>query len=138
MSAGKALAAWKYVEATGKRTVSPALAVYSGGFMDDFLINGATYDSSQDKKDNDGEEETTTYENPIKLEDGFYASVDVDAVALHRYGGSKTGTKIEISRLTDAVDYLWNKYHKPIWVTEVSVTGRKNGYSCLLYTSRCV
>ena len=129
LSAGKALAAWKYVEATGKRTVSPALAVYSGGFMDDFLINGATYDSSQDKKDNDGEEETTTYENPIKLEDGFYASVDVDAVALHRYGGSKTGTKIEISRLTDAVDYLWNKYHKPIWVTEVSVTGRKNGYS---------
>ena len=98
--------------------------------MDDFLVNGATYDSSQDKEvDSGDEEETTTYANPIKLEDGFYASVDVDAVALHRYGGSKTGTKIEISKLTEAVDYLWNKYHKPIWVTEVSITGTKNGYS---------
>ena len=130
LSAGKALAAWKYVESTGKRTVSPALAVYNGGFMDDFLVNGATYDSSQDKEvDSGDEEETTTYANPIKLEDGFYASVDVDAVALHRYGGCKTGTKIEISKLTEAVDYLWNKYHKPIWVTEVSITGMKNGYS---------
>lgn len=132
LSAGKALAAWKYIEETGKRTVSPALAVYSGGFMEDFLINGATYDPTieVEPETTTAEGETVTeYENPIVLEGGFYAAVDVDAVALHRYGGAKTGSEIDVKRLTDAIDWLWNKYHKPIWVTEVSVTGVKGGYS---------
>lgn len=126
LSAGKALAAWKYIEALGKRTVSPALAVYTGGFMDKFLKTGDTYDSTKEEK----EEESDTEEGEvIPLEDGFYAAVDVDAVALHRYGGAKSGTDFDVRYLTSAVDYLWDKYHKPIWVTEVSVTGMKGGYS---------
>lgn len=128
LSAGKGLAAWKYVAATGKRTVSPALAVYNGGFLDKFLKTGDTYDPSQEPED-DESEDTTTDGEVITLEGGFYAAVDVDAVALHRYGGCKTDTDPDVSRLTDAIDWLWEKYHKPIWVTEVSVTGMKGGYS---------
>jgi hypothetical protein len=129
LSAGKALAAWKYVAATGKRTISPALAVYTGGFMDKFLITGDTYDPNQELETDKPEEETNDGGEIIPLEGGFYAAVDVDAIALHRYGGCKTGTDPDVERLTDAIDWLWEKYHKPIWVTEVSVTGKKGGYS---------
>ncbi|MCI8956854.1 MAG: hypothetical protein HFG29_07685 [Eubacterium sp.] len=128
LSAGKGLAAWKYVAATGKRTVSPALAVYNGSFLDKFLKTGDTYDPTQEPEDNEDEDSTTEGE-VIPLEGGFYAAVDVDAVALHRYGGCKTDTDPDVSRLTDAIDWLWERYHKPIWVTEVSVTGMKGGYS---------
>lgn len=134
ISAGKALAAWRYIEATGKRTVSPALAVYTGGFMDKFLITGDTYDPTQDEEEETSEgsadeDSTTDGEELIELEGGFYAAVDVDAIALHRYGGSKTGSDIDVNILTSAIDWLWEKYHKPIWVTEVSVTGKKGAFS---------
>ena len=133
LSAGKALAAWKYIEATGKRTVSPALAVYTGGFMDKFLIDGDTYDPSQEVEKETSEDsndsEVTTEEDVIELKGGFYAAVDVDAIALHRYFGCKSGTDIDIGNLKNAVDWLWKKYHKPIWVTEVSITGKKGAFS---------
>ncbi len=136
MSAGKSLAIWPYVAATGKRTVSPALAVYTGGYMDDFLVNGATYDpvvepiEEETETNSEGEVVTSAEEQEtVVLDGGYYASVNVDAVALHRYGGSKTGLLPDVSRLTSAIDYLWDKYHKPIWVTEVSITGRKNTFS---------
>ena len=43
-----------------------------------------------------------------------------DAVALHCYGGLT-----RVDRLVNAVNAMWNTYHKPVWVTEVSITGKK-------------
>lgn len=43
-----------------------------------------------------------------------------DAVALHCYGGIT-----DVSRLVNAVNAMWNTYHKPVWVTEVSIVGKK-------------
>ncbi|MCR5736957.1 MAG: fibronectin type III domain-containing protein [Eubacterium sp.] len=45
---------------------------------------------------------------------------DVDAVVLHYYQGW-----IDLNGLINAVNTLWDTYHKPVWVTEVSVAGMK-------------
>ncbi|RHL46514.1 hypothetical protein DW018_04845 [Eubacterium ventriosum] len=45
---------------------------------------------------------------------------DVDAVSLHYYRNV-----INLQGLIEAVDTLWNLYHKPIWITEMSLFGRK-------------
>jgi hypothetical protein len=47
-------------------------------------------------------------------------SDDVDAVVLHYYR-----SEINLQGLLDAVETLWNTYHKPIWVTELSIFGMK-------------
>lgn len=52
---------------------------------------------------------------------------DVDAVCLHYYMAM-----IDLDGLLKAVENLWNQYHKPIWITEISVFGVKgfgNDYS---------
>ena len=54
----------------------------------------------------------------------FLEMEDCDAVALHCYGGI-----IDVNRLTRAVDAMWETYHKPIWVTEVSIMGKKGTIS---------
>ena len=43
-----------------------------------------------------------------------------DAVSLHYYRNV-----INLQGLIEAVDTLWNLYHKPIWITEMSLFGRK-------------
>ncbi len=89
---------WPLIEATGKRTVSPASA----------NPNGAS-------------SWVTSFLNGDYDEDGvFIEGADCDAIAVHSYGASTN-----ITRLLGAVDDVWNTYHKPIWVTEVSVMGRK-------------
>lgn len=45
---------------------------------------------------------------------------DVDAVVLHYYRNI-----INLDGMVEAVNNLWNTYHKPIWITEVSVVGTK-------------
>lgn len=89
---------WPLIQATGKRTVSPASANPNGAssWITSFL---------QGDYDEDGI---------------FIEGVDCDAIAVHSYGAN---TKLD--RLLGAVDDVWNTYHKPIWVTEVSVMGRK-------------
>lgn len=47
---------------------------------------------------------------------------DVDAVCLHYYRNF-----INLQGMKDAIDTLWNTYHKPIWITEISLFGMK-GY----------
>lgn len=47
---------------------------------------------------------------------------DVDAVVLHYYR-----TQINLDGLLEAVNTLWEIYHKPIWVTELSIFGAKGG-----------
>lgn len=44
----------------------------------------------------------------------------VDAVVLHYYRNT-----INLQGLIDAVETLWNSYHKPIWITEMSLFGVK-------------
>lgn len=46
---------------------------------------------------------------------------DVDAVCLHYYR-----SEINLQGLVDAVENLWETYHKPIWITELSIFGRKD------------
>lgn len=45
---------------------------------------------------------------------------DVDAVCLHYYR-----SEINVEGLLAAIKTLWETYHKPIWVTELSIFGRK-------------
>lgn len=45
---------------------------------------------------------------------------DVDAVVLHYYRN-----QINLQGLLDAVETLWETYHKPIWITEISIFGVK-------------
>lgn len=89
---------WPLIEATGKRTVSPASA----------NPNGAS-------------SWVTSFLNGDYDEEGvFIEGADCDAIAVHSYGGST-----DVTRLLAAVDDVWNTYHKPIWLTEVSIMGRK-------------
>ena len=47
----------------------------------------------------------------------------VDSVCLHYYRNT-----IDDTGIAKAIDRLWNTYHKPIWITEISLFGVK-GYS---------
>ncbi len=98
ISPAEGLKAWRAVEALGRRTVSPASANPNGDieWVSKFLEGD--YDS----------------------EGVFVEGTDCDAIGIHSYGASTN-----LTRLLDAVDKVWNTYHKPIWVTEVSVMGRK-------------
>lgn len=49
---------------------------------------------------------------------------DVDAVVLHCYRN-----QINLQDLLDAVETLWDTYHKPIWITEISIFGVKGTYT---------
>lgn len=113
------LRAWKqYISPLSMRKVSPAPADPNGasGWISDFL-NGVwgTYN-----EDGDivylSDFPNTPYD---KFEET--GATDCDAVALHYYKG-----KTDIDELCTAIERTWNAFHKPIWVTEVSVMGRKN------------
>lgn len=45
---------------------------------------------------------------------------DVDSVVLHYYRN-----RIDLNGIINAVNKLWETYHKPIWITEISVFGVK-------------
>lgn len=47
-------------------------------------------------------------------------SDDVDSVCLHYYR-----SEINVEGLLTAIETLWNTYHKPIWITELSIFGKK-------------
>lgn len=44
-----------------------------------------------------------------------------DSIALHCYG-----PRMDVGSVLGAVDSAWAKYQKPIWITEISVVGRKD------------
>ncbi len=59
---------------------------------------------------------------------------DIDAVVLHYYR-----SEINFEGLLEAIETLWETYHKPIWVTELSVFGMKGtsaDYSYEIYERR--
>jgi len=53
---------------------------------------------------------------------------NVDSVALHYYLDS-----MNLDKLKSAVNTLWETYHKPIWVTEIGLFGRKGMVSDMSY-----
>ena len=55
-------------------------------------------------------------------------SDSVDSVVLHYYRNT-----INLKGLLDAVETLWNSYHKPIWITEMSLFGVKGTRSDFSY-----
>ena len=93
LTVDRALALWPQVQATGMRLVSPAVA--SGGDTVggwlDRFMSGAAAKGYR-----------------------------VDAIALHWYGGDFT-TSNAVSQLRSYVTAVWNRYHKPIWVTEYAL-----------------
>ena len=63
---------------------------------------------------------------PSEWVSGFLEGIELqklncDSIALHCYGPN-----IDVDRVLSAVDAAWKKYNKPIWLTEISVVGRKN------------
>ena len=49
---------------------------------------------------------------------------NVDVICLHCYPGDWNGGKgMADWFLSDIIDYTWNRYHKPIWLTEYSTAG---------------
>ena len=57
----------------------------------------------------------------IKQPDGSYP---VDFIAVHSYGGWPGNTDPgadQIEGFRELIDGLWNRYHKPIWITELGV-----------------
>lgn len=49
---------------------------------------------------------------------------DVDFISIHCYPDNYGGAGMAKWFLEEVVDWTWEKYHKPIWVTEFSTTGK--------------
>lgn len=115
MSSAKGIRVWnEYILPLGKRTVSPAPANPNGAssWITDFLNGMMVF------KTEDGEEMKYFPGDPG--EPYFLEGTDCDAIAVHYYRGTT-----DVEGLIASVESVWNAYHKPIWVTEVSVMGRK-------------
>ncbi len=48
---------------------------------------------------------------------------DPDFISIHCYPDNYAGAGMATWFLEEVVDWTWNKYHKPIWITEFSTTG---------------
>lgn len=111
---------WKqYVSPINMRKVSPAPA--SPGGNSDWLkrfVNGEDICELPNGKWDDyywyADEPSIT---PVHVD----AVEDCDAVCLHSYQ-----SKIDAAGLISAVNNLWRNFHKPIWITEIGLFGRKS------------
>lgn len=114
-----AIDTWKeYISPLKMRKVSPAPAAPGGDsrWLNQFM-NGdykckSPWDDSWGLYSDYMDDETKTWV------DGMNS--DIDAVCLHYYR-----SEINVEGLLAAIKTLWETYHKPIWVTELSVFGRK-------------
>jgi hypothetical protein len=99
MTVAQALDLWPKLESTGRPLGSPAVA--SGGADAggwlDQFMSGAT-------------------------QRGYR----VDFIALHWYGGDFT-TSAAVSQLKSYLQAVYNRYHKPIWLTEFALINFSNG-----------
>ena len=99
------------------RKVSPAPAAPGGNsrwlneFMKGDYICKNPWDGSWGLYSDYEDDNTKTWVEGVK---------DVDAVVLHYYRNT-----IDLKGLLTAVETLWNNYHKPIWITEMSIFGIK-------------
>ena len=93
MTVSQALGLWPQLQATGMKLVSPAVA-YGGdtpGGWLDQFMSGAAAKGYR-----------------------------VDAIALHWYGGDFTTTDA-VQQLQSYITAVYNRYHKPIWLTEYAL-----------------
>jgi hypothetical protein len=99
LSVSQALSLWPQLEATGMTLGSPAVA--SGGDVAggwlDQFMSGATARGYR-----------------------------VDFITLHWYGSDFDPTDA-VSQLQGYVEAVWNRYHKPIWLTEFGLANFGNG-----------
>lgn len=114
-----AIDTWKeYISPLKMRKVSPAPAAPGGDswwlrqFMEGDYKCRNPWDGSWALYSDYSDEETKTWVEGI--------GDDVDSVVLHYYRNS-----INLEGLLTAVKTLWNTYHKPIWITELSIFGVK-------------
>jgi hypothetical protein len=99
MSVNQALDLWPQLEATGQTLGSPAVAsgAATPGGWLDQFMSGA--------------------------KTGGYR---VDFIALHWYGG-EIATADAVSQLKSYLQAVWDRYHKPIWLTEYALINFSNG-----------
>lgn len=121
-----AVSVWKqYISPLKLRKVSPAPAAPGGDSMWLKRFMNGDYICKTPKGEwglyKDYEDDATK-----KWSEGI--GEDVDAVVLHYYRN-----QINPQGLFDAVERLWNTYHKPIWITEMSLFGVKGTYTDFSY-----
>jgi hypothetical protein len=99
MSVTQALNLWPKLQATGQTLGSPAVAAGGAtpGGWLDEFMSGA---------------KSRHYR--------------VDFIALHWYGGD-FATSAAVSQLKSYLQAVWNRYHKPIWLTEYALINFSNG-----------
>lgn len=117
-----------HIKPINKRKVSPAPARPGGSpWLEDFIegeyvcnntwLNDGSLGLYEDYKDDASKQWV----------DGIGPD-NVDAVCLHYYM-----PKINVQGLISAVDSLWNRYHKPVWITEIGIFGTKDTASDYSY-----
>jgi len=99
MSVTQALDLWPKLAATGRTLGSPAVA--SGGADPGGWLDQFMTDAKQ-------------------------RGYRVDFIALHWYGGDFT-TSAAVSQLRSYLQAVYNRYHKPIWLTEFALINFSNG-----------
>ena len=99
MTVDQALSLWPKLEATGKVLGSPAVA-YGGDTRG--RLAGPLHDRRRQK--------------------GYR----VDFIALHWYGGDFT-TPDAVAQLKSYLQAVYDRYHKPIWLTEYALTDYSGG-----------
>jgi hypothetical protein len=99
MTVDQALTLWPKLEATGRTLGSPAVAYggATGGGWLDRFMTGAKA-----------------------------RGLRVDFIALHWYGGDFV-TADAVGQLKSYLQSVWNRYHKPIWLTEFALIDFSNG-----------
>jgi hypothetical protein len=99
MTAAQALDLWPKLEATGQTLGSPAVA-YGGATPGGWLDQFMSGAKSRGYR--------------------------IDFIALHWYGGD-FNTSAAVSQLKSYLEAVWNRYHKPIWLTEYALIDFSNG-----------
>lgn len=125
-----AIGVWdQYIAPLNMRKISPAPASPGGTspWLEDFMYGEEICKNPFDQEkwalfynydDNSFAQSTYKKVNGIMNDDNNLN--DVDAVVLHYYQA-----RIDLDGLKKAVKALWDSYHKPIWITEISVFGTK-------------
>lgn len=118
----------QYIKPLKLRKVSPAPAAPGGNssWLKDFMngndicqLEDGTWDYYYWYADNP---------NIQKIHADGVDNNSVDSVCLHYYRNT-----IDAQGIVDAVDTLWNTYHKPIWITEIGLFGVKGTYTDMSY-----
>jgi hypothetical protein len=66
---------------------------------------------------------STGWFQPFMTKINANSNLDVDFIAIHCYPDNYAGAGMASWFLEQVVDWTWETYHKPIWITEFSTTG---------------